>query len=241
MIWFYCKQCGKTRGREESASGTLVFCECGYGNRVPWTSTAPEPASPPPVAPPDPMPPRQWQGDDAPAAPDRWRRGRAPVQMDPSRCLNHPDRPRTATCAACREAFCPACVVTLQGRTLCGPCKDYRARAVLRPPKTSALAVISCVMALGVAGPCSFCMPLTAVNGEAEGGLPPGPAVILGIVAAALPLTALILGLLALREIETKPNVSGRPVALTGTIAGGIGVLWCVMVYAAVVIKHGGG
>jgi hypothetical protein len=95
-------------------------------------------------------------------------------------------------------------------------------------------------MALVVAGPCSFCLPLTAVSGEAEGGLAPGPAVMFGIFALALPLVALILGLLALRDIETKPNISGRPAALTGTIAAGIGVLWCVIVYATVAIKRGG-
>ena len=46
MIWFACKQCGKRHGRAESLVGTLVFCECGQGNRVPWASTVPEPEAP---------------------------------------------------------------------------------------------------------------------------------------------------------------------------------------------------
>jgi Domain of unknown function (DUF4190) len=96
-------------------------------------------------------------------------------------------------------------------------------------------------MALFVAGPVSFCLPLGATNAQAEGAMVPAAVAIFGVFAFAMPLMALVLGLLALREIETKPDVSGRPLALTGTIAGGIGVLWCVVMYTAVAIKHGGG
>ncbi len=49
MIWFNCSKCGKTHGRPENSIGSVVFCECGQGNRVPWESTAPEP-------PPQPVP-----------------------------------------------------------------------------------------------------------------------------------------------------------------------------------------
>ena len=37
MIWFACKKCGKTQGRPESLAGTLVFCDCSFGIRVPWS------------------------------------------------------------------------------------------------------------------------------------------------------------------------------------------------------------
>src|SRR5262249_16114600 len=46
MIWFSCKQCGKVHGRAENSAGTLVFCDCGQGNTVPWESTAAEPEEP---------------------------------------------------------------------------------------------------------------------------------------------------------------------------------------------------
>ncbi len=235
MIWFRCKQCGKTHGRPGDLSGTIVFCACGNGNRVPWESTA----EAPPALPPAPVPPPRRGEDDAPPAP-RTRRGVPPVRPDPDRCLNHGDRPRVAACDACREAFCAACVVTLEGRTLCGPCKDFRVRAARRPPRVSALAVVSFLLGLVVAGPVSFCLPLISATGQAQGNMGPAEALVVGLMGVALPLTAFLLGVLALREIETKPDVSGRPVALTGAVAGGVGVLWCLAVFLAVVFKHGG-
>ena len=65
MIWFACKQCGKRHSRAESSIGTLIFCECGQANTVPWESTveappvteAPEPLPAAPAAP-LPLPPR---------------------------------------------------------------------------------------------------------------------------------------------------------------------------------------
>ena len=46
MIWFACKQCGKTHGRPDSAIGATIFCDCGCGLLVPWESTAAEPSTP---------------------------------------------------------------------------------------------------------------------------------------------------------------------------------------------------
>ena len=64
MIWFACKQCGKRHGRAEHLSGTLVFCECGHGNRVPWSSTVaePEPEEAAPLPPPRPRPAASERG-----------------------------------------------------------------------------------------------------------------------------------------------------------------------------------
>jgi hypothetical protein len=235
MIWFQCKQCGRTHGRAESFCGTLVFCECGQGNRVPWTSNTPEPAGPPPGPTPGPR-----RDETAPAEPRR-RPLPPPVKADPDRCLNHEGRPRAAACDACRESFCDACVVALEGRTLCGPCKEFHVRTARRPARHSALAVVSCLLALVVAGPLSFCLPMATAGAQAEGLLVPAMVVVFGLLSFAVPLTAMGLGISALREIEAKPGVAGRPAALTGTIAGGLGVLWCVAVYAAVVVKYAGG
>src|ERR687892_749265 len=40
MIAFACKKCGQRHSRPDSQAGSMVFCDCGQGNRVPWTSTA---------------------------------------------------------------------------------------------------------------------------------------------------------------------------------------------------------
>ena len=56
MIWFACPKCSKTHGRPQETSGVMVFCDCGNGLTVPWSSTAPEPADSP--------------RDDAPVVPE---------------------------------------------------------------------------------------------------------------------------------------------------------------------------
>src|SRR5438067_5301823 len=87
MIWFACKKCGKRHGRAESLYGTMVFCECGFGNRVPDASTVAEPEDSPapiplPLPPPPPARPR-------PATPipfldeDKPRPGRPPSEPPP--------------------------------------------------------------------------------------------------------------------------------------------------------------
>ena len=38
-------------------------------------------------------------------------------------CKNHPDVPAADRCAACAEAFCPNCLVDIQGAKYCGSCK----------------------------------------------------------------------------------------------------------------------
>src|SRR5271169_2112243 len=72
MIWFTCKKCGKTHGRADNSAGTMIFCDCGAGNTVPWESTTAEPAAPLPVA-------------SAPRAPDL-----APMQFEPGTSTGGP-------------------------------------------------------------------------------------------------------------------------------------------------------
>jgi hypothetical protein len=118
MIWFACKQCCKRHGRGEHLAGTLVFCECGQGNRVPWSSTAaePEPEEALPAPPLRPRAPRPTV-DEKRSGPEllRPRRSRERRRPDPAYCLNHEEAPKEAMCAACHGSFCSACVVTLQG------------------------------------------------------------------------------------------------------------------------------
>ena len=38
-------------------------------------------------------------------------------------CRNHPGREAADRCAGCAEAFCPDCLVEIQGRQYCGECK----------------------------------------------------------------------------------------------------------------------
>lgn len=235
MIWFACKQCGKRHGRGEDQAGTLIFCECGQGNRVPWSSTAAEPESEEtlPTAPQRPRP----NEDQPPAELLRPRRSRDRRQPDPGYCLNHNDAPKHAVCDACRCSFCSACVVELQGRTLCGPCKNFRLGALSRPLRLLPLAIVSFVLALI----CTLvslilCFIAIGLTMKLESGL-----------AAALPCCAvalffavgeLIVSGLALRQMDRQPALGGRGLAMTGAMAGLTGVVWALSLAAFIVARQ---
>ena len=51
------------------------------------------------------------------------------------------------------------------------------------------------------------------------------------------PVGALVLGLWALNDVEKKPRAGGRALAMTGTVAGLIGVLWSVTVIMVLIVK----
>ena len=166
MIWFACRQCGKKHGRPESSAGTMVFCECGQGNSVPWESTTeppPAPAAVPEPPPALPVPPRlepipvdeervpvpprpptarpPRDPEEPPVRPGprrRWERRPGPRRRDPRFCLNHEDTPRHKNCFDCGEAFCPDCLVGVGADSLCGPCKNFRVYIKGRSPRLSA-------------------------------------------------------------------------------------------------------
>ncbi len=255
MIWFTCKKCGKKHGRADNLSGTLVFCDCGQGNPVPWQSntTAPEtPPEPPrrPAPPPRPPPRRapddddDWDNrrrppgpmplplDDASAG-DLLRRRRAQVfhRRRSGFCFNHDDIATDQTCAECKEYFCPNCVVELQGKTLCGPCKNFLVRGLHRPGKIPPLAVVAVIVGM-VSSPVTFCLTLFG-NGQ-MGGV---GAVVLSLIGLAIPVGGLVVSGMALRQIESRPNMGGRGLAMTGATSSLVGALWCVTVAFLVILR----
>ncbi len=227
MIWFACKQCGKTHGRGESSIGATIFCECGQGLMVPWESTAGEPPPPPPpvavphMPPPlklepvsfDPEPPRPGP------PPSRSRQRVRAGPRDPNLCLNHDTVPKQAACADCGESFCPACLVDFQRDRLCGPCKNYRVRVMQRPLPAPPLALVSLGVSL-VMGPLTFCLvPIGRSPGFPWWSLlAMGPQVV-----------ALMLGILAIRQVETDPRTGGRALAFTGTLTAAVTAVLILM------------
>jgi hypothetical protein len=240
MIWFACKQCGKHHGRAESLTGTLVFCECGQGNRVPWTSTVAEPAQPKEPAP-RPVPraaPPPDEDDRRPPPMDipRPRRQLRPFRRpDPNFCHNHDETAAEHTCDACRARFCSACVVTLQDKTLCGPCKNFRVRGLHRPGRASPLAIVALVLGL-VGGVISFVLGMAGATTSTGGGVAVG--VSLCLIGLILPAAALVVSRFALRDVETKPNVRGRSLAMTGVTTALLGVMWCASVAVLLICKQ---
>jgi hypothetical protein len=236
MIWFACKQCGKTHGRPEASAGTMIFCDCGQGNLVPWESTAAEPdkseaTAVPAEAAPAPLPlatpaaprlePVTFEKSSPPAIPvarPRPRGGR--TRPDPNFCFHHPTVPAKSPCADCREGFCADCLVTLQGESLCGPCKNFRVRLVDMPPRVSTMAVVSLILAL-VTGPLALCvLPL----GRSTATFYLSLATLLPQVAA------LVLGILGLREAEMSPKIGGWSLALTGVLTASTACILTVLV-----------
>ncbi len=240
MIWFACKQCGKRHGRGEDLAGTLVFCECGQGNRVPWSSTAaePEPEEALPAPPLRPRVPRPARDEERPPTeflrPRRCRDRRRP---NPDYCLNHDETPKQAICDACRCSFCSACVVALQGRTLCGPCKNFRLGGLSRPLRLSPLAIVSFVLAL-VCTLVSLVLCFTAIGSTMK--LEAGLAVALPCCAVALffAVGELIVSGLALRQMDRHPALGGRGLAMTGAIAGLTGVVWALSLAVFIVARQ---
>jgi hypothetical protein len=255
MIAFECKQCHKRHARPDSQAGTLVFCDCGQGNRVPWDgglapTDLPEaipvptqparpravPASAPPALPSRPAEDRRAE----PALPSR-RPDRSFRKINPAFCLQHDEAAAEATCDACKLPFCKLCVVALGGQTLCGSCKNFRIAGLGRPPRVLPLAVVSLVVAL-VSGPVTLILSLVAMGlYVGEGAV--GPAVGLCLLALSLPVCGLWLAGLSLRRIEILPQTGGRALASSAACAALLGVLWCAVVMGLVLLGHvqGGG
>jgi hypothetical protein len=233
MIWFICKQCGKKHGRGESMVGTLVFCECGAGNRVPWNSTTTEPEDVPAVAAPaQPPPPPPPAAERRP--PPSWTPRRRPEvrRVNTGFCFNHEDTPSAHACADCDIGFCSRCVVTLNGETLCGPCKNLRMRFLSRPEQVPGMSIWSLVLGL-VGGPAALFLTVFSMDSQATFG-----SLLLCLLGMVLPTAALIVGLLALREIDTKAQCGGRSLAVTGATTGLFGTLWSLTIALIVISKQ---
>jgi hypothetical protein len=271
MIWFACKQCGKRHGRSDDLVGTMVFCDCGSGNLVPWASTleAPEPMDAEEAPMPLPLPPRTERIPPLPAehrpaprrpqpsrpvppeAPQRTELPESEAQRQRQRrrearrinslyCLNHEDTPSEKTCDDCRVSFCSACVLQLQGKTLCGPCKNFRLRSLSRPPRLAPKAIVALIVSL-VGGPVTFCLSAGGAGLQVNGTGPPALTVLMILVGLLLPAGGLILSALALRDIETRPHVGGRALAMTGATTALVGILWSLTVGILVLLKHSQG
>lgn len=219
MIWFACKKCGKVHGRSDNSIGALIFCECGQSLTVPFESTVAEPepamlaAVPPP---PEPAPPAP-RAPSAPARGPRRRPERRPV--DPHHCFNHQTLAAQQSCADCGEVFCTDCLVSFQGKTLCGPCKNFRVRLMQQPRRLSGLALVSLILAL-FTGPLGLCiLPL----------MPGSKAPFVPLLALLPHLVALALGGAALRSLEKDQQTCGRGVALTAMVTASVAAMLTVI------------
>jgi hypothetical protein len=97
--------------------------------------------------------------------------------------------------------------LTYQNQPLCGPCKNFKARVLQRPPTLSTLAVVSVLLAL-LTGIMAVSLLMAQTSGPRW----------LGLLAMVPHGIALALGLKALRDTEVNPKISGRGLAITGVL-----------------------
>lgn len=193
MIVFPCKQCGKRLRQPDEAGGSLIFCSCGQANRVPWESA----------------PATEAEAPDEREERRGSRRRADPV--DPAYCLEHRDILSQGRCGDCGESFCPRCLVAFQGTTLCAPCKNLRVRRLQRARPTSGLAVAALMVGL-VGSPFLLCTTAMPASQDA----PDGVRIAAALGGMIIPALALVLGALALRQIEADGEQGGRSMAWTG-------------------------
>ncbi len=165
------------------------------------------------------------------------RRVRARHRPNPAYCLNHDETPREATCDACHASFCSACVVALQGQTLCGPCKNFRVRGLSRPARLAPLALLAFILAL-VSTVVSLFLTFMAIGVymTLENGVV--VALVFCLIALVLASGELVLGWLALRQIDGKAHLAGRGLAMTGVTAGLAGVVWSSAIALLSIVKQ---
>jgi hypothetical protein len=138
----------------------------------------------------------------------RRARGR---RHDPAFCFNHRELPSEVACAACQERFCRHCVIEQDGKTLCGPCKNYRYKALARPPRVTGWAVAAVILALvaaAIVSPIALALATTGAN----------PAILLAVVVTPQ-LVAVLLAALGLHRTATDPRVAGQSLAITALVA----------------------
>lgn len=253
MIWFTCKKCGQSHGRGENLAGTTIFCSCGNGVLVPWASTTSEPETteaipillPDPEPDPEPEPelePRRPVplpddeetplADLAPSLPRREFR-----RVNPAYCLNHEEADSEHKCESCRLSFCSSCVVTLEGKTLCAACKNFRIRGMTRSLRVAPLAILALIVGL-VSGPVGFCLTTAPLSAWIQGRGTVGLTWLMGIIALLLPVASLVLTHRALRQLDARPHLGGRSLALTGGVAGLVGSIWCMAITLVVLMKQ---
>jgi hypothetical protein len=180
------------------------------------------------------LPPTPPTGDSLPQ-----KKRRTIKRNNPAYCFNHDELNSETVCDDCKLSFCNACVVDFQGFTLCGPCKNFRLRARATPKRLSSWAVVALVAGF-VSGPVGFCISALPLTMKLQGQGSPGLAVAAVLLALVPAGVTYWLGLRALRQLDREPLLSGRGLALTGTLAGVLGGLWSITIGILTIAKYNG-
>ncbi len=192
-----CSFCGLTNTVDDEQAGQVVEC-AGCHLTLPVPGAEPE------------LEPKDLDVYDLqPIEEEPARRAEVPiaevyeaeVQEEPpaESCTEHRGVAMAARCGDCDRPFCANCLTSFRQQRLCAACKNKRVQKLQRPERGSTLANVALIVGL----PSLLFIPL---------GLLFGP-------------IALILGIMALRDVERRPGAPGRAWALSGITLGIYGVL----------------
>jgi hypothetical protein len=102
------------------------------------------------------------------------------------------------------------------------------------PPRMSVLAIVAMVLGL-LSCPKAGCFSFLSLGLSPEVS---GLGIFLILMGLLLPLTGLVVGMLAMRDIDRNPRVGGRALAMTGAATAAMGILWCLTMVLVLVAKH---
>ncbi len=192
-----CSFCGLTNTVDDEQAGQVVECAACH-------LTLPVPDSEP-----EPEPKDLDTYDLQPLEEKPVRRAEVPVaevyeaevqeEQSVEWCTEHRGVAMAARCGDCDRPFCANCLTTFRQQRLCAACKNKRVQKLQRPERGSTLANVALIVSL-----------------------PSLLFVCLGLILGPI---SLILGLMALRDVERRPGAPGRAWAMSGITLGTYGVL----------------
>ncbi len=258
MIHFTCSQCGKSHVRPETSAGTMVFCTCGQGNRVPWESTAESSPPPPPEAPAARVVPPAGVADEVaggsgptlepmtfdsglpPVASPQATSRPGPPPLPPYR--GEPARPMREARGRGRYRPDPNFCLNhprIASKQTCADCKEafcadcvvtFQDACLCGPCKNFRLRTLQAPPAVSAFALLSLLVALTS-----------GPLVFCllwvgrswgkytGLTALVPHVIAVLLGMAALRRLARNPKISGHALAVTGIVMAAFAMVLTVL------------
>ncbi len=126
------------------------------------------------------------------------------ASADAARCAHHPNNPAGKTCGRCGDYLCAVCATPVEGQILCVACFELKEEHGDLRTAQSAFRLPTFSLVLGI---------VSVLAGWVNCA---------GLV---LGCTAIVLGIVSLRQISLKPALPGRGRAITGIVLGCLGVL----------------
>ena len=129
-------------------------------------------------------------------------------------CINHPETEAVDRCVGCAEAFCPNCLVEIQGESYCGSCKVMTLDENAIPDQASyPCETAGASLKFGIFS--LFCFGF-----------------ILGPIAISM-------GMKAKKEIKNDPALTGGGKATAGIVLGAVALVLWILGFLGKMMEYG--